>query len=427
MTDTTLNGVFAFSSYESSIELLGIETGITAMLPNPTTGEMLLADSDNDIIRKLVFTPGDIDSQLPQTLTETGVFTNVASLAVNPEMEPYDLNLPFWSDGALKSRWFNMVDTSEPMQFSRDGFWEFPTGMVTMKHFEMDLDRDNPGTNVQRIETRFLIKTEDDFYAITYEWNEAGTEATLVPSEGENLNLSITEGGATSILPWKIPSRAECAQCHTPNNNVVLGLNTRQLNHEGTLDGATGNLLSLLESAGYLSGMGEDPATLPKHSPPSDTLANLEERAQSYLAVNCAYCHFEGNGLVPDSWSGEAHLSIEATNLLHGEAIGFQVADETDRLVIPGDPANSIILSRASGTNGYGRMPPLASNLVDTDGVALLTDWITNYANAKPSFAGGVGPFSVSENSLAYDRSRHLLGRTQISIPIPPTPTVREL
>lgn len=401
MTDTTLNGVFAFSAYNSTIELIGVETGITAMLPNPTTGEMLLADSDNKIIRKIEFSAANFDDQLPQTLEETGVFTDVATLAVNSQMHPYDLNLPFWSDNAIKSRWINMVDTSSPIQYSKDGFWGFPAGTIAMKHFEMDLDLDNPGTNVKRIETRFIIKTADNHYAVSYQWNEAGTAATLAPDEGVNLDLSITEGGMTTIQPWRIPSRAECFQCHTDNNSAVLGLNTRQLNLDGELDGSTGNFLTLLENAGYLSTIGEDPATLPKHSTPTDTLVNIEHRVQSYLAVNCAYCHYDGNGLVPDSWSGEAHLTMEQMNLLHGEAVGFQVIDETDRLIIPGDTTNSIILSRTSETNGYGRMPPIASSVVDPDGIALLTDWINNYANAKPTIEAPAVSLTVAENTAS--------------------------
>ncbi|MEP4077179.1 PQQ-dependent sugar dehydrogenase [Haloferula sp.] len=401
MTDTTHGGVFAFSSYNSTIQLIGDETGITAMLPNPTTGEMLLADSDNKIIRKIAYTSGDIDSQLPQTLSETGAFTDPSSLAVNPEMHPYDINLAFWSDGALKSRWFNMVDTTGPIQYSQDDFWDFPTGTVTMKHFDMDLDRDNPGTNVKRIETRFIVKTDDDYYGITYQWNEEGTEATLVDEDGVNLDLDITEGGSTTTQAWRIPSRAECVQCHTDNNNAMLGLNTRQLNRNGELAGDTGNFLSLMETAGYLSTIGEDPATLPVHNDPGDTAINLEERVRSYIAVNCAYCHYEGNGLVPPSWSGEPHLTIEETNLLHGEAVGFNVIDPTDRLIIPGDTTNSIILSRAAASNGYGRMPPIGSAIPDPAGVALLTDWINNYANAKPTLDAAAGPYTVAENTSA--------------------------
>ena len=420
--ETTLGGVFAFGTYQASVQLLGAEAGITAMLPIPSTGEMLLAD--NSIIRKIAFDPADFDSQLPQTLTATGAFTDVANFELNPEMDPYEVNQSFWSDGALKSRFLNMVEASEPIQYSQDGPWQFPAGTVTMKHFEMDLDRDNPGTNIKRIETRFLIQTEDTYYGMTYQWNPEGTEATLVDEDGVNIVLPITEGGSTHNQDWRIPSRAECYQCHTSGNGVMLGMNTRQLNHDGELAGSSGNFLQLLESAGYLSPIGSDPSTLPKYSLPSDISVNLEERVKSYLAVNCSYCHYEGSSLVPSSWSGEHALSIEDTHLLHGEAIGFQIIDESDRLVIPGDPANSIILSRASATNGYGCMPPLASNVIDTEGVNLLTDWINHYANAKPTFDGITDVVAVPENSsagvsfLATDADDSESGRGELSYSI---------
>ncbi|MGJ8656364.1 MAG: PQQ-dependent sugar dehydrogenase [Akkermansiaceae bacterium] len=397
--ETTLGGVFAFGTYEASVTRLGSETGITAMLTNPTTGEMLLADSDDHMIRKVEYSAADFDSQLPQKLSNTGAFEDVENLETSAGMHAYDVNLSFWSDGAIKSRYLNMVDTTNPMQYSEDGFWEFPAGMVTMKHFDMDLDRDNPGTDVRRIETRFLVKTDDGFYGMTYEWNEAGTEATLVGDDGVNLELPIKEGGVTNSQIWRIPSRSECYQCHTSSNNVMLGLNTRQLNHDGELNGVSGNYLNLLQTAGYLTPIVSGTASLPHYSRPSEIGVNLEERVKSYLAVNCSYCHFEGNGLVPDSWSGEHFLTMEETQLLHGEAIGFQVVDEKDRLVIPGDTENSIILSRVSETNGYSRMPPFGSNVVDDEGVALLVDWIEDYANAKPNFSLAGTTRSVVENS----------------------------
>lgn len=401
MTDTTLGGVFAFSSYNSTIQLIGAEAGITAMLPNPTTGEMLLADSDNKIIRKISHSSANFDSQLPQTLTETGAFENTGNLEVISEMHPYNVNQSFWSDNAIKSRYFNMIDAVDPITYSLDSPWDFPAGSVWMKHFEMDLDRDNPGTNVKRIETRFLVKTDGDYYGITYQWNDAGTEATLAPTEGVNLDLSVTEGGQVTTQSWRIPSRSDCRACHMQSNGTVLGFNTRQLNHNGTLEGLSGNYLTLLTNAGYLTPVVADPNTLPKHILPGDTQENIEDRVRSYLAVNCSYCHYEGNLLVPQSWSAENHLSIEGTNLLHGEAIGFQVADETDRLVMPGNAPKSIILSRASASNGYSRMPPLATSVVDEEGVALLLDWINNYANAKPVLGESAGPHAVTENTAA--------------------------
>ncbi|MGJ8673055.1 cadherin domain-containing protein [Rubritalea sp.] len=413
ISETTLGGVFAFGAYDATVEKIGTQTGITAMLPNPTTGEMLLADSNTKIIRKLVFTNGDFDSQLPSTLTETGAFENTANFKLASEMLPYDVNLTFWSDNAIKSRYFNMVDAVGPMTYSQDGFWDFPAGAVWMKHFDMDLNLDNPGTNIKRIETRFLVKTETSFYGMSYQWNDEGTEATLVGEDGANVVLPIVENASTRTQSWRIPSRSECYQCHHTGNNAVLGFSSRQLNYEGTLEGGGGNFLTLLENAGYLSSVGVEPSALPVHHHPSDDSINIQERVRSYLAVNCSYCHFEGNGAVPDSWSGQADFSVEQMNLLHGEAIGAQVVDHDDRLIIPGDPENSIILSRASATNGYARMPPVGSNIVDPAGVALITEWVLNYANAKPTITAPDEYLTVSENSAAAT----LVGATDASDP----------
>lgn len=405
ISETTLGGVFAFGAYNATVEKIGDQTGITAMLPNPTTGEMLLADSDNstngNIIRKLVFSDGDFDSHLPQTLTETGAFDDVASFDVTEKMLPYEVNLTFWSDGALKSRYFNMVDATGTMTYAANDFWEFPTGMVTMKHFDMDLDLDNPGTNVKRIETRFLVKSEQGFYGMTYQWNDEGTEASLVGENGAAVALQIIEGGVTRSQTWRIPSRGQCYQCHHDGNNVMLGFDSRQLNYVGTLEGEAGNFLTLLEGAGYLSAVGADPVNLPVHHQPTDNNINIQERVKSYLAVNCAYCHYDGNGAVPDSWSGQADFDLDEMNLLHAEAVGAQVVDPTDRLIIPGDTENSIILSRASATNGYGRMPPVGSRVVDPEGIALITEWVLNYANTTPSITAPETPLSVIENSSA--------------------------
>ncbi|MGJ8651518.1 MAG: PQQ-dependent sugar dehydrogenase [Opitutaceae bacterium] len=403
MVTETIGGVFDFDSYNvSSIEKLGNQAGIVSMIAHPTTGEVLMADYFTGTIRTISYSTNDSEAGIPLTLSATGAFTDVQNFAVNDAMHPYDVNLSFWSDNAIKSRYFNMVDTTGPMTYSLNEPWGFPAGSIWMKHFEMDLDLDNPGTDIKRIETRFLVKTEGDYYALTYQWNELETEATLVPDEGVDLGLEITDpGGATRIQQWRIPSRGECVACHTPDNGAVLGFSTRQLNHDGTLEEISGNFLTLLHNAGYLSDPGVDPATLPKYYELDEAAIDLEERVRSYLAVNCSYCHYDGNNAVPGSWSGEPALSIEATNLLHGEAIGAQVIDETDRHIIPGDTANSIILNRAAAANGYLRMPPLATSVIDQEGVALLTDWILNYANAAPTISAPVSTLTIAENSAA--------------------------
>lgn len=394
------SGGFEAKSYGvSSIVRLGTEGGITAMQIDPSDGSVLMLDYNDSIIRRLIYNPDD--GSLPQTLTDTGAFSDLTTLTPNAGVNPYDLNLRFWSDHAEKARYFSIKELSDTITYSEDGLWGFPTGSVWIKHFDMDLNRDSPGTNVKRLETRFLIKTEDDFYGVSYRWNAAGTEADLVDNDGEEFDLTITEGGSTHTQTWRIPSRGDCRTCHTNDNGVMLGFNTRQLNRQGSLSGVSDNYLKLLNEAGYLSSTEALPsnyANLPKYYRPEETSENLEERVRSYLAVNCSYCHYDGSDAVPNSWSGDPFLTIEQTNLLHSEGIGFAVADPTDRLIIPGNTSKSMLLSLMSESNGYSRMPPLATDITDQEGVALITDWINNYANAKPTFATDTGPFTVIEN-----------------------------
>jgi len=47
------------------------------------------------------------------------------------------------------------------------------------------------------------------------------------------------------------------------------------------------------------------------------------------------------------------------------------------RLIAPGSAATSIMVNRANRRDANA-MPPLASNVVDADGVALLTQWINS-------------------------------------------------
>jgi hypothetical protein len=46
-------------------------------------------------------------------------------------------------------------------------------------------------------------------------------------------------------------------------------------------------------------------------------------------------------------------------------------------LLAPGDPDKSVVVLRPSSTSTTWRMPPLATSIVHTDGIALLKSWIS--------------------------------------------------
>jgi glucose/arabinose dehydrogenase len=357
--------------------LLG-SSSITAFLADPANNDILLlqwGSEGSNGGRILRLKQGADDSSFPQTLTDTGFFADLSDLSPNPGAEAYAPNLRFWSDYANKSRWFLVKNSTNTLAWSRDGAWSFPTGMIWAKHFDLELDRGNPATG-KRVETRFLIKTASGAYGVSYKWNAAGTEAFLVPEAGEEFALNITNGGVPGTQLYHIPSRSECLICHSTGAGSALSFNTRQLNRNGVIAGMTDNLLTLLHSTGYLPGLNENPAALPRHVQPNETQYSVESRVRSYLAVNCSYCHQPG-GPTPPSWDGRPQLNLWQTHLINGVPQGAG-SNPSDRLIRPGNLNESIVWNRVARTNGYTQMPPIATNEKDNEAIQLLADWILN-------------------------------------------------
>ncbi len=352
------------------------QTGIAAIGTDPSDGDVLMANYDQAKIMRLV--ANTATSSFPQTLSATGLFADLTTLSPAPGLLPYSVNLPFWSDHAIKQRWFS-IPGSGKIGWSGDNPWTFPAGSMWVKHFDLELTRGDPSTK-KRIETRLLVRTQDGVYGVSYRWNDAGTEATLAADEGEDIDLSIVEEGSPRPQRWHIPSRSDCRGCHSEQAGYALSFNTRQLNLDGDIHGYNGNQLTLLQNAGYFSSTLPAPATLPRHVRANETAFTLEERVRSYLAVNCSYCHQSGSN-TPGTWDGRAALTLAETGLINGSATN-NGSDPLNRLIVPGDPTHSIVLNRIATRNGFTRMPPLGSNELDHASIDLVEAWINQLSPA---------------------------------------------
>ena len=331
----------------------------------------------------------------PPTLSATGLFADLTDLSPAPGLLPYEPNLKFWSDYADKRRWFTIPDATRKMTWSKDGNWTYPTGTVWVKHFDLAISRDNPATK-KRIETRVLVKTDTGSYGVSYRWNDTQTEANLVSDAGEEFELAIDDHGTPHTQRWQIPGRTSCITCHTPQGGHALSFNTRQLNRDNTINGFSGNQLQLLSDQGFLTNTPDPVATLPRHVLPSETQFPLEQRARSYFAVNCSYCHQAG-GTAGGSWDGRGHLTLEQTGLINNIAEN-PGGSLSNRYIVPGDTTHSIALNRMAATNGFGRMPPLGSNEIDPTNIQLITDWINTSLPGRPIYQQwSNGFFSTSD------------------------------
>lgn len=360
----------------------GAYGSLVSMGADPSNQDPLFIHYLNGTILRL--STGTATGTFPATLSQTGLFADLSDLSPAPGLLPYEPNLTFWSDYAVKKRWFTVPSSTGLITWQADANWTYPTGIVFVKHFDMEMTRGVPATK-RRLETRVLVKGDAGFYGVSYRWNDAQTEATLVPDEGVEFDLAITENGTPRTQRWAIPSRASCLTCHTPQAGGPLSFNTRQLNRPGLIHGYSGNQLSTLEAAGYFANDVDDPKSLPRHLRPDETLYSVEARARSYLAVNCSYCHRADGTVSGAFWDGRPQLTLAQTHLLDG-AVTNNAGNPANRLVVPGDLTHSIIYNRVSAQNGFSRMPPLATSELDPAGIALLASWIADLGS-RPDYA----------------------------------------
>ncbi|MEP6600974.1 MAG: PQQ-dependent sugar dehydrogenase [Nitrospirota bacterium] len=358
---------------------------LTTFGTDPSNGDVLVSDYNGGRIMRIVTATPSIG--FPVTLSATGLFADLSDLSPAPGVLPYTPNLSFWSDYALKRRWFIIPDATSTMTWSRDGSWTFPAGQIWVKHFDLLTERNernDPGSPKKRIETRLLVKNDSGVYGVSYRWNETGTEATLAGDGGEDFPVNVTVNGAPYSQRWTIPSRSQCIACHSPQAGHALSFNTRQLNQNSSINGFVGNQVDLLRVHGYFSNTPESSNVLPRHLRPTETSYPLEARVRSYLAVNCAYCHAGASGTAPATWDGRHELTLDQTGLINGNS---SVAGPPFKLIVPGDTAHSVALQRMGATGGFTRMPPLASNEVDPVNIALVTDWINQSLPNRLTYA----------------------------------------
>lgn len=390
-----LNGAYIFGDWVSthiwalwrtngtvSVQRIGGVIAAAAFGHDPGNGDVLIANYAQNRIERLIRVES-ANTSFPQKLSDTGAFADLTDLAPNPGLVNYEPIVSFWSDHAIKRRWFGIPGLGDTVTHVADGNWTLPAGMVWVKHFDMEMTRGNPATK-QRIETRFVVKTTNSIYGVSYAWYAAGTEAYLVPDGGTNFNLTITNGITTITQQWGIPSRSECLACHTTVGGYALSYNTRQLNQSATMNGLTGNQLASLSAAGYFSNPVSAPQTLPAFSKANDSAVSLEHRARSYFAVNCLSCHQSG-GASPGTWDARAWLSLDQTALSNGTP-NNNGGNPANKLIIPGDTAHSVVLQRIRA-NGFSRMPPLATSVIDDAATNLLHVWISTELTNRQSFA----------------------------------------
>jgi len=372
-------------------------------------GEMYLCAFDGGIYR-MRNRDGDLQAEakvFPRKLSETGLFQSVAKNEPAEELIPYELNVPFWSDYAVKDRYL-ALPKAKSVEFRETESWRFPVGTVLVKTFWMHFDRAEM-KDARRLETRLLVHGNDGWAGYTYVYDDDEQEAHLLDdSQTDTLTIKTEDGVIRQS--YYFPSRTDCMACHTRQHGFVLGLKTPQMNRMQNYRGVAENLLTMLDrlevftrplddepdalqrfpdwgfgnlirsdenddAAEHDSGVGPDSSALPE-LPEGDAAA----LARAWLDVNCAMCHLP-DGVAPGKRDLRYDVSLEKMNVVDKPISQLRRRPKEVRIIAPGDPLRSELLQRVSVRGPY-QMPPLATHYVEPRAYEILRRWI---AEMEPS------------------------------------------
>jgi len=308
-----------------------------------------------------------------QHLAETGLYADPVTRTVAAGLIAFEPIYKLWSDGLTKRRWIQLppggvIDTSDM------NHWIFPVGTKLWKEFSKD------GV---LLETRLIERVgtgPEDYWMGAFVWNAEQRDAVFA------------QNGAVDILGTfhDAPPTKDCGACHRGEAGRVLGFSALQLARASDSSEALGPTLQELATAQLLS---TPPPPDASFAVPGDATTRA---ALGYLHANCGHCHNLHGTAWPDTQMilrldvGERDpvTSNVVVTTLNKALTYWRGGDITARLV-PGHPEASAIYARMN-RRGKDQMPPLATEILDDSGLAIVRAWIASLAT--PTSAMGSAP-----------------------------------
>jgi parallel beta-helix repeat protein len=291
----------------------------------------------------------------------------------------YEMNTPLFSDYASKRRAI-FLPPGTSASYNEGDILSLPIGSIVAKtfHFPHDLRQDTSDTHV--VETRLIIRRETGWASLEYVWQKDTNEA-LLKRGGSMVHVSwIDKGGMLRENPqYPVPNLAQCVSCHI--NGKPIGIRAGYLNRDGGVGPMEGvNQLKYLESIGRLKGLPSDFYNVPRYPVwNKPETGSLEERARTYLDINCAHCH---------SLPGKANTSALFLNIDRPMDINYGIckppiaagrgAGGTLFDIVPGSAEESILITRMNSTKAAIKMPEVGKSMVHAEGVDLISEWINS-------------------------------------------------
>jgi hypothetical protein len=303
-------------------------------------------------------TGDDAGDGFPTSLADTGLYSDFANETLAPHVQAFEPQFVLWSDGATKKRYFYLppgtkIDTSDM------DAWQFPVGTKAWKEFTR---------GGVRVETRLLEKTDQGWFMMAFVWNQAQTEALAAPLGKKNANGTQHD----------VPASSDCHVCHDGMPDRLLGVSAIQLSH-----GKPGMNLTSLINGSRLTAAPAGNFVVPGAQADIDALGALH--------ANCGHCHND-HGAAWDRASGmvlrllTGQLGSVSATPAYTTTVGVALVSKTvpgaTMRIVKTDKDHSGLYLRLTAQRGTGgsdlAMPPLATELQDTDTETKLSNWITN-------------------------------------------------
>lgn len=299
-------------------------------------------------------------SLLDVRLSDTAWFAGpVELLAPSESLVPFSVAVPFFSDHLHKQRYVALPAGSNVTV--RDDELVWPNGAALVKVMSDPATTDRPW-----VEVRALVFDGERWWPGTWTW-DGGLNDGVPVVDGATIERAHPTDPEAGRVSYAVPSTMECERCHGGDDPQPLGFVARQLDHAADSGAASLVGAGVLTAPLFTSQRLSDPA--------GD--APLDERARSWLAVNCGSCHARGEagarrGLV---------LTLDATaevdlGICRYETIAAPTPPDVFWIVSPGDAAASALWYRAASLDPAARMPDVPHATIDEHGVDLVRRWI---------------------------------------------------
>lgn len=311
-------------------------------------------------------------------LSEYGLYLHDMTLTPDPELVPFDLASPLFTDYALKFR-YAYLPAGKSARVHPGEVLDFPVGTVLVKSFGYSKDLRLPDEGLKLVETRLLIHQSRGWVALAYVWDDQQKDAVLAVKGHKSIVSFVDHSGESQQIPYQVPTKEQCLSCHRLNGKTApIGPKARNMNRTFRYPEGEKEQLTYWQERGYLE-LIPDHAAIPRLGEPRDADFTLEQRARAYLDINCAHCHREEGSAA----NTELFLRWEEEDPSRwglrkaAQKIGSESGGAT-YLIFPGNPEQSVLWYRMQNTDPGTRMPKLGNTLVHKEGLELIYRWISS-------------------------------------------------